>query len=179
MSMLGDNFKLNEYQKELARLLKLSTLTPANYMPSPAVKSGTHAAVFVNGAPFLITGPADDMKSMTQARLLSESPALLSGLQAMGLFGEPEYGTVKGESIDWQISHSSVASSVGGHVESGNDVGDLMAIVIGDNSGNAFAVLMCINTDLAKIIDPSAPALDDGKCLTGLARKIRLNEFGK
>src|SRR2546422_1250885 len=37
----------DRYQTELARLLKLSTLTPGNYIPSEDVKNGNHVAGFV------------------------------------------------------------------------------------------------------------------------------------
>lgn len=63
---------MNQYQKELQQLLRLSTLTPASYVPSNEVKTGTHAAVFVGGKPFMLLGPSDDMESMS----LKQKPLL-------------------------------------------------------------------------------------------------------
>ncbi len=162
---------MNEYQKELLRLLNLSTLTPSSYRPSRAVKAATHAAVFVGARALLLTGPSDDLESMTQARSLALSQTLRIALGALGLHGAPEYGTVRGCDIDWQDSHPCVSSSKSGHTERGNEAGDVMTIVLGDSSYEGLTVVLCTVSELARIIDPNAPEMDDGRRLSELARK--------
>jgi putative DNA primase/helicase len=58
-------FQLTPYQAELAQLLKLSTLTPGTYIPTEAVRSDNHAAVFVGEKP---------LSSAVQVTILNRSP---------------------------------------------------------------------------------------------------------
>jgi len=67
--------ELTAYQAELARLLKLSTLTPGIYIPSEAAKNDNHAAVFVGDAPVILCGPSDDPASAAHAEALAGKPS--------------------------------------------------------------------------------------------------------
>lgn len=165
---------MNTYQKELSRRLKLSTITPSTYEPSESVKTSSHAAVFVDGEPFMLLGPDDDRESVRQARALTASDVFMTGVRRLGFSGTPgsvTCGTVCGAEIEWRESYSALAESESGHEETGQgDTGMLMAIILGEaQQCEALSVLMCSVTELAQIFDPSAPALGDTKSLVELA----------
>ena len=145
--------------KEIMHYLKLSTLCPAKYSPSDGVKSDKHAAVFADGKPFLLTGPADDAESVRQAFALSQSISFRDALIAFNLSGRAESGTVNGRDISWNKTHSSVATSISGEVEDGDSSGALMAILLDESHDGSFATFMCIKTDVAQIIDSNCPVL--------------------
>ncbi|MDR3631429.1 MAG: zincin-like metallopeptidase domain-containing protein [Desulfocapsaceae bacterium] len=164
----GTEIKIEtEYQRELARLLKVSTLTPGAYVPSEDVKNTKHAAVFVDFFPQILCGPANDPKSEGIAKALAESPHVRKAFEAAGIKGEVESGVMVGRNILWQEQESAVVSKPSGQVEAGADSGPLVAIVLNDK-GNALAANLCITTETARIFDPLAPDLDDGSTLASL-----------
>jgi hypothetical protein len=157
------------YETELARLLKLSTLTPGNYIPSEDVKNGNHVAVFVGNRPVILSGPSNDPLSVTQAESLAASPQARFALMAAGHEGEIRIGVAFGKDIDWQANESAVVSKPSGQVEHGNDDGPLVAIVLNDKD-RELATKLSVTTETARILDAAAPELDDGHKLAVLAR---------
>lgn len=95
----------------------------------------------------------------------------MAGLKALGRHGVVDYGTVRGRDIQWKDEYSSVAESEGGHAETGNEQGMLMAIILDDIKDKGFACLLSTVTELAQILDPKAPELDNGINLSQLARQ--------
>ena len=155
------------YQRELARLLEVSTLTPGVYDPSENVKNTNHAAVFVGDRPQILCGPADDAKSAEVAKALAESEYIRKIFEAAGVHGEIQNGVMVGRNIQWQEKESAVISKPSGQIEAGGDIGPLVAIVLNDPA-QALATTLCVTTETARIFDPKAPELDDGSNLSSL-----------
>lgn len=170
--MQNDNTGLNAYQAELARLLRLSTITPGRYAPSEEVKSGFHAAVFVGDTPVILCGPSTDPLSAFQAAALSSSNYVLAAFFAAGKFGAIRNGVVAGSHVPWSLFESAIVSKPSGQVELGNDDGPLLAIVC-DDPQQALTTGLCVTTETARIFDVTAPELDDGRRLPLLANASR------
>lgn len=162
---------MSAYQEELGRLLKLSTLTPAHYAPSDEIKTLRSVAVCVDGEPILLTGPADDDESAYQAQALCHSQSFRQALNGLDLAGELSCRSFEGKEIAWCDEHVSVATSKSGDIEKGGEAGDLVLILVGCKADNRLATWMCVNTEIARIMDPSVPELDDGVRLSSLARQ--------
>jgi len=161
---------MTNYQDELARLLKVSTLTPGVYHPSDAVKRATHAAVFAGNTPVILTGEVDDPLSVDQSVALANSPLLANTLRAAGITGNLSSGQIEGNQILWHQNESAIVDSESGEVVYGPDEsGELVAIVL-DDPHQAITTRMCVSTETARIFDPRVPELDDGVRLASLAR---------
>ena len=159
---------LNPYQTELARLLKLSTLTPGSFTPGDEMKGINYAAVFVNDEPLILCGPSNDPASIAEAEALADSQQVQAALLAAGRSGYINSGVVAGEHVPWQGKEQAVVSKSSGKVEQGGDSGPIVAIVLNDPS-QALTTLLCVTTTTARIFDANAPELDDGRRLPTLA----------
>ncbi|MDD5493735.1 MAG: zincin-like metallopeptidase domain-containing protein [Dehalococcoidia bacterium] len=159
---------LTAYQVELARLLKLSTLTPGNYVPSEAAKTDNHAAVFVGDEAVILCGPSDDPLLVSQADTLAASPQVQFFYRVAGYTGQINSGVISGSHVKWQASESAIVSKLSGQVEAGDDTGPLVAIVLNDQ-GQALTTSLCVTTATARVLDPDVPELDNGKLLSALA----------
>lgn len=160
---------MTEYQTELGRLLKLSTVAPGLYAPTEEVKHGTHVAVFIGDKPILLCGPSDDPESVTMASAFALSPYFKHINGVAGNHGEPSVGYLSGQIIKWQEKESAIVEKLSGQVEDGNGEGSLIAIVLNDPK-RVMAVAMCINTETARIFDHNVPELDDGGAISKLAK---------
>lgn len=154
------------YQVRLQELLQASTLTPARYTPSEAVMTGTHMGVFVGSTPVLLTGPSDDEESIQQAIAFTKSKAFRHLCHGLQLDGDISAKSVRGADIAWPAECDCVSASESGKVESGGDGGPLMVLCPSNQAG--LSTLLCVNTELARIIDPKAPELDSGMELAEL-----------
>lgn len=159
---------INNYQNQLQEFLKASTVTPGLYSPSHSVRFGDHVAVMVDGSPILLTGPAGDQESISQAEAFVSSKAFSQAVKALDISGDLSVEAVSGESISWPSSCEAVVQSEPGVVESSGD-GGLMTINLSQHRG--LTTLLCTNTELARIIDPEAPEMCDGRILPQLAQK--------
>jgi len=160
--------ELTAYQAELARLLKLSTLTPGIYIPSEAAKNDNHAAVFVGDDPVILCGPSDDPASAAHAEALAASPHVREVYRASGRTDIISSGVVTGNHIKWQASESAVVFKPSGQVEVRGDNGPLVAIVLNDPT-QALTTSLCVTTETARIFDPDTPELDNGRVLPALS----------
>ena len=167
---IGENMELNAYQTELARLLKLSTLTPGSYSPSATMKEGNHAAVFVDETPILLCGPVDDPESVQQVEALVANQQFQKALRAAGKIGELHGGNLSGSNFDWPDQIAAVTAKQSGEEVSTNDPGDgpIVAMVL-DDPHHALTTLCCVNTSMARIFDKTVPVLDDGHTLGALS----------
>ena len=166
-----DNVKRNAYQTELARLLKLSTLTPGTYLPTEEMKERNHAAVFVDEAPVMLCGPVDDPESMQQVEALIANQQFRKALRAAGKVGEVHGGNLMGSNFDWPDQISALTEKPSGEVVSNEGSGDgsIVALVL-DDPHNALTTLFCVNASVVHDLDPNAPeGLDDGHKLSSLA----------
>ena len=157
------------YQAELTRLLKLSTLTPGNYMPSVHAKAGHHAAVLVDELPVILCGSSEDPASVAQAEALANSTIFQNILREAKHAGEIHSGIVAGSLVQWQDTESAIVSKPSGQVEMGHDDGPLIAIVLNDPK-HALTTKICVTTTTARILDIDVPELDDGHKLPALFR---------
>jgi hypothetical protein len=160
---------MNEYQKELARLLKLSTLTPGTYSASEDFVNSSHEAVFVNEHPVILCGPAGDQRSMEEAKALSASSAFRQMMQAAGWTVSEVYPGVSGQQIRLGDQFAAIVSKESGQVEDGSGDGPLVAVILDSVNGTAIAAALCVNTEIARIFDPAVPELDDGRRLSMLS----------
>jgi len=160
------------YQRELSRLLTLSTLGPGTCEPSDSDRRSWHAAVYVGDVPVVLCGPHDDPASVEQAQALANSRVAARLFEKSGHEGEVWAGIVHGEDIEWKEREAAIYSKVSGHQEDGHGVGTLMAFVL-DDERRTLASVMCIMTETARAIDPECPALDDGSFLPLLANLSR------
>jgi hypothetical protein len=149
------------FQIELARLLKISTITPGSYVPSDNVRHGMHAAVFVNGDPVILCGPSNDSASVQESQALARSSRFSRLCKKKGLLGVITDGYISGKLIKWNDRESAIVKSTSGEVELGNQDGDLVAIVLNDPN-TSFTAAMCVITEIAKTFDSKAPELCDG-----------------
>jgi len=163
---------MNFYQRELSRLLALSTLAPGTCEPSASDRQSWHAAVYVGDVPLVLCGPHDDHASVEQAQALADSPLASRLFSRFGLEGEVWAGIVHGEDIAWRDREAAIFSKVSGQREEGGGVGTLMAFVLNDER-RALASVMCVMTGTAQAIDPECPTLDDGSFLPLLASLSR------
>ncbi len=156
------------YQKELAHLLKLSTLTPGIYVPTEDMKNTNHAAVFVNDLPQILCGPAGDPESIAMAKALAKSSHVVDVFKDECLHGGIQTGVMVGRNIDWKEVESAIVAKKSGQVEVGEDSGPVVAIVLNDPA-QALTTSLCVTTETARILDPDAPEFD-GK-LASLAKE--------
>lgn len=160
----------NTYQKELARLLKLSTLTPSIYTPTDEMRNTNLAAVFVGDAPIILCGSADVPDSVAIAEALAASGHVQVACQAAGISGPIKTGIIVGRNIPWGQTESAVVKKTAGAVEPGGDDGPVVAVVLNDPT-QVLITSLCVTTETARIFDANAPELDDGLTLTSLASK--------
>lgn len=165
---------MNEYQKELARLLKLSTLTPGTYSASADFVNSSHEAVFVNGHPVILCGPAGDQRSMEEAQALSVSSAFKQMMQAAGWTVSEVYPGVSAQQIRLGDQFTAIVSKESGQVEDGSGDGPLVAVILDSVNGTAIAAALCVNTETARIFDKDVPALDDGRRLSMLSQQVNV-----
>lgn len=161
---------MNEYQTELARLLKLSTLTPGTYSASADFVNSSHEAVFVNGHPVILCGPAGDRRSMDEAQALSASSAFRQIMRAAGWAVSEVTPGVSAQQIRLGDQFAAIVSKESGLVEDGSGDGPLVAVILDSVNGTAIAAALCVNTETARIFDKDVPELDDGRRLSMLAR---------
>jgi putative DNA primase/helicase len=160
----------NTYQKELARLLALSNVTPGNYTPTDNFRNANHTAVFVNDEPVILCGSADDQASVAMVEALAASGHLQVACQAAGISGPIKTGVIVGRNIQWNRTESAVVSKPSGMIEPGGEDGPVVAVVLNDPA-QALVTSLCVTTETARIFDPEAPELDDGRTLAVLAAK--------
>jgi hypothetical protein len=158
-----------QYQLKLQQYLQQSTLTPGVYAPSDALTSSDLAAVMVDGKAIILTGSGEDKASIVQAQALSQSKAFRAAMKSLDISGQLTAGVISGLSIDWPSSCEAVVASTAGEAESGDEQGDLQMISLYPDK--SLTTLLCVNTELARIIDPDAPAMDDGKLLTEMTEE--------
>lgn len=161
---------MTEYQKELARLLKLSTLTPGTYSASEDFVASSHEAVFLNGYPVILCGPAGDPRSMEEAQALSESSAFRQMMEVAGWAVGEFYPGVSSLKYSVGDKFPAIVSKESGQVEDGSGDGPLVAVILDSVNGTAIATALCVNTETARIFDKDAPELDDGRRLSMLTR---------
>lgn len=156
------------FQQRLQAHLKASTLTPGVFAVTDVFKTMPVAAVLVGGEPLLLTGAGDDKASLDQARCFASSTTFKAAAISLELKGELSYAVVAGGSIDWPAQCEAVVGSKAGMIETDGSSGDLKMISLHPYRG--LTTLLCVNTELARIIDPQAPTLDDGRDLTELLK---------
>lgn len=157
----------NKYQSLLKDYLQASTLTPGLYKPSNAVKAAQLVGVFADDRPLLLTGAAGDVGSETQAQAFCTSREFSAALQALNVTGELQVKSIGGADLDWPETCEAVVASNAGEIEDGVGQGDLMMINL--SQYKELTVLLCVISDLATIIDPKAPKLDDGTLIAQFA----------
>lgn len=150
----------NQYQSLVETYLKASSLTPGIYVPSDAVKSTDLAAVFVGTKAVLLTGASSDAASVAQAESFCQMSAFATAMQALKLEGPIVFKKINGSELEWSGLCEAVVASTPGEAEDGAGQGNLMMINL--TPYKELTVLLCINTELARIIDPKAPMMDDG-----------------
>lgn len=157
----------NKYQSLLKDYLQASTLTPGLYKPSDAVKAAQLVGVFADDRPLLLTGAAGDVGSETQAQAFCASREFSAALQALNVTGELQVKSIGGADLYWPETCEAVVASNAGEIEDGVGQGDLMMINL--SQYKELTVLLCVISDLATIIDPKAPKLDDGTLIAQFA----------
>jgi hypothetical protein len=151
------NDRQRNFRSRLASLLKNSTLTPGSYVPSPAVRSGTHVAVLAGDQPVLLCGPHDDPASRAQAEAMAASPRAAAIFRSAGCHGPLAVGTVSGGAVEWRGSMAAVVGKVPGKVEDGTETGPLVAIVLADPAqALGLATVLCVTDETARALDPAA-----------------------
>ena len=167
---------INTYQNQLQEYLQASSLTPGMYVPSSITRSIEHVAVCVDGKPLLLTGPSGDQESLEQANAFCSSQAFHMAIKGLGLEGSLVVESIGGNAIEWPDNCEAVVKSESGIIERGSEDGTLMTINLSQNRG--LTTLLCINSELAKIIDPGAPEMCEGQTmLTFASQSVGTLEF--
>lgn len=118
----------------------------------------------------ILTGPSTDKNSFMQAQAFCQSKAFQAALKSLGVDQPLTAEKIKGSELDWPASCEAVVASESGVFERGDGEGDLMMLSLFPN--RSLTILLCVNTELARIIDPSAPVMDDGLILADLAKDL-------
>ncbi len=160
----------NPFVRRLQAHLKVSTLTPGVFTPSACFKSQSFAAVLVGDTPVILTGAGDDTNSFNQAEKFCQAQAFKAAVAGLALNGKTTAQIVEGDAIDWPQVCEAVVGSTSGSVELGSDTGELKMISL--NAYRGLTTLLCVNTELARIIDPQVPDMDDGRDLTELLKDL-------
>lgn len=158
----------NKYQSLLKNYLKASTLTPGLYKPSDAVKSAHLVGIFSGDSPILLTGASGDTGSEDQAQAFCESREFSVALQALNITGDIKVKHTGDCDVEWPEVCEAVVASKAGETEDGAGEGDLMMINL--SQYKELTVLLCVISELASIIDPKAPKLDDGTLIEQFAQ---------
>jgi len=158
------------FQQRLQAHLQASSLTPGIFPVSEAFKGMAMAAVLVGGKPILLTGSGDDAASLSQAERFSQSKAFKAAMTGLTLAGPLSAGIVQGKDIDWPKQCEAVVGSTPGVVELEAGNGELKMISL--HAYRGLTTLLCVNTELARIIDAAAPVMDDGRDLTELLKDL-------
>lgn len=158
----------SKYQELLKNYLKTSTLTPGLYKPSDAVKSAQLVGVFAGDRPILLTGASGDEGSEAQAQAFCQSREFATALQALNITGVVQVKSSADCEIKWPDVCEAVVASKAGETEDGAGEGDLMMINM--SQYKELTVLLCVISELASIIDPKAPKLDDGTLIEQFAQ---------
>lgn len=155
------------FRIELERLTQLSWLEAMTCtLRQPfQTQSSTHpiAAVFVGDTPVILCGGADEPEAREHARSLSECTFVKDMFAAVRRRGPVRTGVVSPRDIEWKGNESVISFKGFAHVG---------AIVLNDPS-LALSTMLCVNTDAARIIDPTSRELDDGWHLVSLAMADR------
>ena len=167
----------SQYQLELQDLLQRSSLTPGQTRPSEELKAGFHAGVTAGEIPVILTGPANDKDSVEMAMALARSPAFERVMRAAGYTGPILPEAIAGISIKWPSVVSAVLPSRPGEIEVGGEEEDLTIMLLDLTHHAGVTTMLCVTTELARIIDPLAPELDDGFRLPKLSRKANFLDF--
>lgn len=148
---------MNHFQRMMHQRLILSTLCPAQYVPTPDIQSiPDHAVVYAGGKVAIVCGPADDEESIEQARRLVASHVTRS------MFGGAKLaaGTAKVSDIAWAPVMVAIAESPSGHMETGGTKGMVQALLPSyDGKETERAAWLCACTETAQAIDPKCPDL--------------------
>lgn len=134
-------------------MLAKSPITPGVYQPSANVKIEHHAAVLLDGKPFLLTGWADDKQSVELAHDLAGSADFNILCSLAGVIGGFSAGVVEGGAVEWMQSHAAIVESKAGRVEEGDQKGLLIAILVADVQG--LVEVMCMNEQISSMIGKS------------------------
>ena len=110
------------------------------------------------------------MNSFKQAEQFCQAQAFKAAVAGLAINGKTTAQIVQGDTIDWPQLCEAVVGSTSGNVESGSDAGELKMINL--NSYRGLTTLLCVNTELARIIDPQVPDMDDGRDLTELLKNV-------
>lgn len=154
------------FQLRLQEHLKASNLTPGVFPVNESFKALSMAAVLVGDKPILLTGAGDDAESLKQAERFTQSKAFKAAMSSLALVGTLRAGVVDGQGIDWPQQCEAVVGSEPGVVENDGSSGELKMISL--HTSRSLTTLLCVNTELACIVDPAAPLMDDGRDLTEL-----------
>lgn len=160
----------NTYQKELAHLLELSTLTPGIFTLTEEFRNMNHAAVYAGDAPIILCGSADNRDSVAMVEALAASNHVRTACEATGISGPIKTGIVIGRNIPWGKTESAIVKKTDGGNEPDGDQSPVVAVVLNDPT-QALVTSLCVTTETARIFDANSPELDDGQNLTTLARK--------
>ena len=154
------------FQLRLQEHLQASCLTPGIFPVSESFKTQNMTAVLVGDQPILLTGAGGDAESLAQAERFIQSKAFKAAMSSLELVGTLRAGVVDGHDIEWPKQCEAVVGSEPGVVENDGSSGELKMISL--HASRSLTTLLCVNTELACIVDPAAPLMDDGRDLTEL-----------
>ena len=135
---------------EILESLKNSNITPCKYNPTSSVKTGNHYAITVDNQPILTTGAVGCNKSFQEAKELIESPYFQYVINKAYPNKTIGLSEIKGQDINWNDEEDGIGKSEIGKVEHGNEIGDLVWIVLGEKSLEV-SIALCVNNEIQKI----------------------------
>lgn len=149
-------------RQDLAQRLAASTITPGSigFATIESLREGFHCAVFVGGAPVILTGEIYCEASKAQAEALARSPEVARLLKCAGHSGEINPGWTSGHHVTWgNQEYAVVDKPPTGEVSQHGDPGDLIAVVLGDRDGR-IATALCVIPETINILSMRGEAPD-------------------
>ncbi len=120
----AENTLMNK-QNQLSRL-KAAGVSPATLKNVSSLKKASHVAVMVDNVPVVLTGPALDEHSFSEALRLRDQQDFVSALRNAGHSGAITVRTIAGKDIDWKVPLHAIAVSNPGKVEMGGEESEVV-----------------------------------------------------
>ena len=143
--------KNNDFNN-LREKLRDSVITPSSYLPTEEIKGSSHSVIYVNDKPFLGIGLSDNKETQEEGRKLLKSEAF-KGIAVADFKNESvllEVRDIEGGDLILKKEEVAISRSEIGKVEKGDEKGDLIWIVYGDNA-LPVATALCISPEIQDI----------------------------
>lgn len=159
---------MTDYQKELAKRLKLSPITPGTYSPSNDMKRENHIGIMSGDKLFMLIGPSDCETSIAESHALAANPDVQHIAKLSNYEAPLSVTQISGDAINWTEEMPCVIESMSG-VEEFKNTDGVLIWAFPNETTQALATSFCVVTSIARTYDSNCPDMGDANKLSQLA----------